>query len=75
MFDKFSSILIDDIFEDYCINWASSLGKHPTLMKMLLNTIDVKNIQPEQISQLDEITMNFFMDSISRTGEENMDIY
>lgn len=44
-------------------------------MKMLLNTIDVKNIQPEQISQLDEITMNFFMDSISRTGEENMDIY
>jgi hypothetical protein len=75
MFNKFSSILIDDIFENYCINWASSLGKHPTLMKMLLNTIDLKNIKPEQINQLDEITMNFFMDSISRTGQENIDLY
>ena len=72
---KFSAILVDDIFDNYCIKWASNLGQHPTFLKLLINNINVKNITADEINQLDKTTQRFFMDSISNTGEENIEIY
>ena len=73
--NKFSEILVTDILENFDPIWASQLGKHPSLMRILLNKIDINTITEDDIYQLKRVNVDFFMDAISNTGEENIEMY